>query len=65
MVQSRRNEAVKFADAVNATEGVPVRRYAIDLSVLWAAGKISSEQMRKSLVMSHKQLALQMKKHNG
>jgi len=57
MQNNRRIQAVMLADAINAIEGVPVRLYAKVLSQQWAEGKITAEQMRGALSISHKQLA--------
>ena len=42
----RRMQAVKLADALNAIEGVPVSDYAKALSLCWANGELTGEQMR-------------------
>lgn len=57
----KRISAIKLADAINAIEGVPVRKYAVDLTFLWAQGKISTEQMEEALLMSHRQIAESLK----
>lgn len=62
---NKRIEAVKLADAVNAIEGVPVRTYAKELSKQWALGKITDEQMKSALAISHRQLARQVRENNG
>lgn len=41
--------ALKVADAINAIGGVPVSDYARDLSVRWARGELSGEEMKKAL----------------
>ena len=53
----RRVAAVKAADAINAIEGVPVSDYARTLSVCWARGELSGEQMKQALLASHRKLA--------
>lgn len=65
MVNQRRIEAIKLADAINAIEGVPVREYAKELSMQWAKGNITGEQMKAAMAVSHKQLAMKSRKHNG
>ena len=56
---NRRAAAVKMADAMNAIEGVPVSQYAAELSLKWARGEITGEQMRHLLLSYHKALASQ------
>lgn len=46
----RRMAAVKTADAINAIEGVPVSDYARTLSLCWARGEITGEQMKAALL---------------
>ncbi len=58
----RRAEAVKTADAINAMGGVPVSGYAKELSLKWAQGKITGEQMKQQLLAYHEALAAH---HNG
>lgn len=59
----RRAAGVKTADAINAMEGVPVSPYARTLSVCWAKGEITSEQMKSALLAAHKKLAAQVQRH--
>ena len=54
---NRRLAAVKTANAINAIEGVPVSDYAKKLSLLWARGKLTGEQMKAALLASHKRMA--------
>lgn len=61
---NRRIAALKTADAINATEGVPVSRYALSLSRSWAKGVITGTQMKQALLASHKKLAAQVQKHD-
>ena len=49
----RRIAAVKTADTINAIEGVPVSDYARTLSLLWAKGDLSGEQMKAALLEYH------------
>lgn len=56
----RRIAAVKTADAINAIEGVPVSKYARDLSTRWAKGEITGQQMKEALLASHRKLAEQV-----
>jgi hypothetical protein len=65
MINQRRIEAIKLADAINSIEGVPVRAYAKELSMQWAMGNITGEQMKAAIAVSHKQLAMKSRKHNG
>lgn len=61
----KRASALKLADAVNAIEGVPVSKYAKDLSARWAMGEITGEQMKTALILSHRQLAAQKAARHG
>lgn len=54
---NRRSAAVKSADAINAIEGVPASDYAKTLSVCWARGEITDQQMKDALLASHRKLA--------
>ena len=56
-MKSRRAQAVKLADALNAIEGVPVTEYAKMLSQCWAEGQMTGEQMKEALLASHRKLA--------
>ena len=56
-VLNRRIAAVKMADAINAIEGVPVSRYAMQLSASWARGELTGEQMKAALRDYHKSIA--------
>ncbi len=56
---SKRIQAVKLADALNAIEGVPVSSYAITLSECWARGELTGAQMKEALLASHKRIAAQ------
>ena len=53
----RRATAVKTADAINSMGGVPVSEYATELSLRWACGEITGEQMKKQLLSYHRALA--------
>jgi len=57
----RRCAAVKLADAINAIEGVPVSDYARELSMRWANGEITGEQMKQLLLESHREIAERLK----
>lgn len=57
----RRIAAVKAADAINAIEGVPVSDYARTLSVRWAKGELSGEEMKQALLASHRKLAAKVR----
>ena len=52
----RRAAAVKTADAINAMGRVPVSGYAKELSLLWAQGKITCDQMKQRLLAYHETL---------
>ena len=56
-MQNRRIAAVKAADAINAMEGVPVSDYAKTLSVCWAKGEITDQQMKSALLDYHRKLS--------
>ena len=58
-MKSRRVQAVKLADALNAIEGVPVTEYAKMLSRCWAEGQMTGEQMKEALLASHRKMAAQ------
>lgn len=60
---NRRIAAVKAADAINAIEGVPVSDYAKELSDRWARGKITDQQMKAALLVSHEKLAESLNNH--
>lgn len=60
---NRRMTAVKTADAINAIEGVPVSNYARTLSLCWARGEITGEQMKAALLASHRRMAEQVQHH--
>ena len=63
--KSKRIQAVKLADALNAIEGVPVSDYAKTLSRCWANGELTSMQMKAALLASHQKLAAQERHING
>ena len=56
-MMNRRIAAVKAADAINAIEGVPVSDYAKTLSICWAKGEITDQQMKAALLASHEKMA--------
>ena len=56
-MQNRRIAAVKAADAINAMESVPVSDYAKTLSVCWAKGEITDQQMKSALLDYHRKLS--------
>lgn len=58
-VKAHRIQAVKLADALNAIEGVPVSDYAKTLSLCWANGELTGEQMKAALLASHRKMAEQ------
>ena len=57
IIKSRRIQAVKLADALNAVEGVPVSDYSKALSRQWANGEISGEEMKSLLLEHHRKIA--------
>ena len=50
----RRIRAVKMADAINNIEGVPVSDRAKELSALRVNGSISSAEMKRILIETHR-----------
>ena len=62
-VLSRRVAAVKTADAINAIEGVPVSQYAKQLSLCWARGELTGEQMQAALQVYHNSIAERVRNH--
>ena len=56
-MHSKRLTAVKFANAVNKIEGVPVTTQAKKLSAQWARGEISGSAMKAALIAKHKRPA--------
>lgn len=59
--QTRRIAAVKAADAINAIEGAPVSDYARNLSIRWAKGEISGEEMQSSLLQYYQKMAAEVR----
>lgn len=53
----KRIAAVKTADAVSAIEGTPISDYARALSVSWARGELTGEEMKDALLTYHRNLA--------
>ena len=45
--KNKRKRAVRIADAINATEGVPVQTDARAISLQWARGESSSTEMKQ------------------
>lgn len=52
--QLKRQNAVRVADTLNKIEGVPVTAFARELSLKWAKGEITGEQMKAALIAAHK-----------
>ena len=50
----KRTRAVKIADAINNIEGVPVSDRAKELSTLWINGSITSAEMKRILIETHR-----------
>lgn len=59
--QARRIAAVKAADAINAIEGAPVSDYARNLSIRWAKGEITGEEMQTSLLRYYQNMAAEVR----
>lgn len=59
--RNRRVTAVMTANAINAIEGAPVSDYAKKLSILWARGELTGEQMKAALLASHRRMAEQVR----
>ena len=59
--ENRRVIAVKTADAINAIESVSVSDYARELSMRWAKGEITGEQMKQLLLESHRKITERLK----
>ncbi len=55
--ETKRNAAVRVADALNKIEGAPVSAFAEDLSVMWVKGEITGEEMKKALLKKHKKVS--------
>ena len=53
-IPNKRITAVKTADAINAIEGEPASDHARRLSASWARGELTGEQMKTTLLASHK-----------
>ena len=51
--ERNRRRAMRIADAINATEGVPVQTDAHSISLQWARGEISSAEMKQKLIAKH------------
>ncbi len=52
--KSKRKQAMKVADAINAINGVPVSEYAVELSEKWTQWDITSSQMMEKLLQIHR-----------
>lgn len=55
--QTKRQNAVMVADALNKIEGVPVTDFARELSAKWAKGEITGIEMKKALIEAHKKVS--------
>ena len=51
--KNRRKRAVRIADVINATEGVPVQADARLIAQQWARGEITSAEMKQMLIAKH------------
>ncbi len=49
----KRKIAIKVADSINSIEGAPVSENAKKLSLQWAKGEITAEQMKKLLISQY------------
>ncbi len=49
----KRKIAIKVADSINSIEGAPVSENAKKLSLQWAKGEITAEQMKKMLISQY------------
>ena len=58
-MMKKRLAAVKTADAINAIEGAPISSYAHTLSVNWARGELTGNQMKSALLAYHRKVAEQ------
>ncbi|WP_279202332.1 antitoxin VbhA family protein [Intestinimonas butyriciproducens] len=58
-MMKKRLAAVKTADAINAIEGAPISSYARTLSVNWARGELTGNQMKAALLAYHRKVAEQ------
>ena len=58
---AQRKRAMRVADAVNKIEGVPVRSYAIELSIAWSEGNFSVALLIEALLKSHMEMARRVK----
>lgn len=53
--RKKRIAALKTADAINAIGGAPISDYAHDLSVRWAKGELTSEEMKEALLVAQRE----------
>lgn len=53
-IETKRTTAIKVADALNMTEGVPVSAFVKELSAKWAKGEITGAEMKSALLAKHK-----------
>lgn len=53
--RQKRIAALKTADAINAISGVPVSDYARALSIQWAKGELTGEEMKEALLAVHRE----------
>ena len=56
-MQTKRQNAVVLADALNKIEGVPVTDFARELSTKWAKGEITGAEMKAALIAAHKKVS--------
>lgn len=56
-MMKKRIAAVKTADAINAIEGAPISSYARTLSISWARGELTGNQMKTALLAYHRKIA--------
>ena len=58
----KRLAALKTADAINATKGVPVSADAKLLPEKWLRGELTGEQMKQEVLALHRKIAEEEKR---
>ena len=58
----KRLAALKTADAINATKGVPISADAKLLSEKWVREELTGEQMKQELLALHRKIAEEEKR---
>ena len=54
--KAKKFSAIKVADTLNKIESVPVTDFARELSIKWAKGEISGEEMKELLIAAHRKI---------